>query len=323
MQASSSEPAPAFRRVAVMGAGAVGCFYGAMLARAGHAVTLIGRPAAVTAMRRDGLALEMDGRLEHWPVRASDDAAALRDADLVLCCVKSGDTESAALQMASHLRPGALVMSLQNGIDNASTLARLLPCRVLPAAVYVAVAMAGPGHVRHFGRGELAIGALPGGTQTSVPEWPTLQAVVDFFAGALVPVRIVPDVALELWAKLLVNCAYNAISALTQLPYARLAGVPEIRALQEQVVQEVIAVAAASGVSLDPEASREAVARIAISMPQQLSSTAQDLARRKPSEIDHLNGSIVRRGRELGVPTPANQALYALVKLAETDDDAA
>ena len=306
-----------------MGAGAVGCFYGAMLARAGRAVTLIGRPAAVAAMQRDGLALEMGGRTEHLAVQASEDAAALNGADLVLCCVKSGDTESAALQMAPHLRPDALVMSLQNGVDNAATLARLLPCRVLPAAVYVAVAMAGPGHVRHFGRGELAIGALPGGTQTSVPEWPTLQAVVDYFAGALVPVRIVPDVAVELWAKLLVNCAYNAISALAQLPYARLAAVPEIRTLQEQVVQEVIAVAAASGVLLSPEASREAVARIAVSMPQQLSSTAQDLARRKPSEIDHLNGSIVRRGRELGVPTPANQVLYALVKLAETDDDAA
>ena len=306
-----------------MGAGAVGCFYGAMLARAGHAVTLVGRPAAVAAMQRDGLALEMHGRLEHLPVQASEDADALKSADLVLCCVKSGDSESAALQMAPHLRPDALVMSLQNGVDNAATLAKLLPCRVLPAAVYVAVAMAGPGHVRHFGRGELAIGALPGGTQSSVPEWPTLQAVVDFFAGALVPVRIVPDVAVELWAKLLVNCAYNAISALAQLPYARLAAVPEIRELQEQVVQEVIAVAAASGVFLSPEDSREAVARIALSMPQQLSSTAQDLARRKPSEIDHLNGAIVRRGRDLGVPTPANQALHALVKLAETDDDAA
>jgi 2-dehydropantoate 2-reductase len=323
MRASSSDPVPAFRRVAVMGAGAVGCFYGAMLARAGHAVTLIGRPAAVQAMQRDGLALEMAGRIEHLAVQASEDAAALHDADLVLCCVKSGDTESAARQMAPHLRPGALLMSLQNGVDNASTLARLLPCRVLPAAVYVAVARAGPCRVRHFCRGELAIGALPGGTQSSIPEWPTLEAVVDYFASALVPVRIVPDVAAELWAKLLVNCAYNAISALTQLPYARLAAVPEIVALQQQVVQEVIAVAGASGVKLDPQASREAVARIAVSMPQQLSSTAQDLARRRLSEIDHLNGSIVKRGRELGVPTPANQALYALVKLAETDDDAA
>jgi 2-dehydropantoate 2-reductase len=309
---------PVFRKVAVMGAGAVGSFYGAMLARAGHAVTLIGRPAHVQAIQRDGLLLEMGGQRQAVPIDASSDPAALAGADLVLCCVKSGDTEAAARQMAPHLQPGALLMSLQNGVDNAATLARHLPCRVVPTVVYVAVALGGPGVVRHFGRGDLAIGALPGGTQSSVPEWPTLQALVDFFAAAQVPVRIVPDVAVELWAKLLVNCAYNAISALAQMPYARLAALAEIRALQHDIVQEVIAVAAASGVSLPLQASLDAVSKIAEAMPQQLSSTAQDMARQKPSEIDHLNGFIARRGRELGVPTPVNQTLHALVKLVES-----
>jgi 2-dehydropantoate 2-reductase len=149
-----------------------------------------------------------------------------------------------------------------------------------------------------------------------------LQAVVDFFAGAQVPVRIVPDVAVELWAKLLVNCAYNAISALAQMPYARLAARDDIRALQHDIVHEVIAVAAASGVSLPLQGSLDAVARIAQGMPQQLSSTAQDMARRKPSEIDHLNGFVARRGAELGVPVPVNQTLHALVKLVESGYDA-
>jgi 2-dehydropantoate 2-reductase len=313
-----ANPAPVFRKVAVMGAGAVGSFYGAVLARAGHAVTLIGRPAHVQAIQRDGLLLEMGGKRLAVPVAASSDPAALAGADLVLCCVKSGDTEAAAQQMAPHLQPGALLMSLQNGVDNAATLARHLRCRVVPTVVYVAVALGGPGVVRHFGRGDLAIGALPGGTQSSVPEWPTLQALVDFFATAQVPVRIVPDVAVELWAKLLVNCAYNAISALAQMPYARLAALAEIRALQLDIVQEVIAVAAASGVALPLQASLDAVGKIAEGMPQQLSSTAQDMARHKPSEIDHLNGFIARRGRELGVPAPVNQTLHALVKLVES-----
>ncbi|MCU0964882.1 MAG: ketopantoate reductase family protein [Burkholderiaceae bacterium] len=312
---------PVFRKVAVMGAGAVGSFYGAMLARAGHAVTLIGRPAHVQAIQRDGLQLEMGGQRHAVRLDASSDPAALAGADLVLCCVKSGDTEAAALQMAPHLGPAALLMSLQNGVDNAATLARHVPCRVVPAVVYVAVALGGPGVVRHFGRGDLAIGAMPGGTQSSVPEWPTLQAVVDFFAGAQVPVRIVPDVAVELWAKLLVNCAYNAISALAQMPYARLAARADIRALQDDIVHEVIAVAAASGVTLPLQASLDAVAKIAVAMPQQLSSTAQDMARRKPSEIDHLNGFIARRGAELGVPTPVNRTLQALVKLVESGYD--
>ena len=314
----SSNAAPLFRKVAVMGAGAVGSFYGAMLARAGHAVTLIGRPAHVQAIRRDGLKLEMGGQVHSVQLDASSDPAALAGADLVLCCVKSGDTEAAALQMAPQLGAGTLLMSLQNGVDNAATLARHVRCRVVPTVVYVAVALGAPGVVRHFGRGDLAIGALPGGTQSSVPEWPTLQAVVDFFASAQVPVRIVPDVAVELWAKLLVNCAYNAISALAQMPYARLAALADIRALQQDIVHEVIAVAAASGVSLPLQPSLDAVARIAAGMPQQLSSTAQDMARRKPSEIDHLNGFIARRGRELGVPAPVNKTLHALVKLVES-----
>jgi 2-dehydropantoate 2-reductase len=317
-----SNAAPVFRKVAVMGAGAVGSFYGAMLARAGPAVTLIGREAHVLAIQRDGLQLETGGQRHSVPVDASIDPAAVAGADLVLCCVKSGDTEAAALQMAPHLGSSTLLMSLQNGVDNAATLARHVPCQVVPTVVYVAVALGGPGVVRHFGRGDLAIGAMPGGTQSSVPEWPTLQTLVDFFAGAQVPVRIVPDVAVELWAKLLVNCAYNAISALAQMPYARLAAQQDIRALQQDIVHEVIAVAAACGVSLPLQGSLDAVARIAVAMPQQLSSTAQDMARRKPSEIDHLNGFVARRGRELGVPTPVNQTLHALVKLVESGYEA-
>jgi 2-dehydropantoate 2-reductase len=314
----SAKSPPPLHKVAVMGAGAVGSFYGAMLARAGHRVTLIGRPAHVLAIQRDGLQLEMGQQLHTVRVEASSDPSAVAGADLVLCCVKSGDTEDAARQMAPHLGPATLLMSLQNGVGNAETLARLLPCRVIPAVVYVAVALGGPGRVCHFGRGDLAIGAMPGGTQSSVPEWPTLQALVDLFAGAQVPVRIVPDVAVELWAKLLVNCAYNAISGLAQMPYARLAEQADIRAVQDDIVREVIAVAAASGVTLPLDASLDAVRRIAVGMPQQLSSTAQDMARRKPSEIDHLNGYIARRGLELGVPTPVNRTLYALVKLVES-----
>lgn len=301
-----------------MGAGAVGSFYGAMLARAGHAVTLVGRPAHVQAIQREGLRLEMAQQTHTVQLQASSDPAAIGGADLVLCCVKSGDTEAAARQMAPHLKASTLLMSLQNGVDNAQTLAQLLPCRVVPAVVYVAVALGGPGVVRHFGRGDLAIGAMPGGTASSVPEWPTLQTLVDFFAGAMVPVRIVPYVAVELWAKLLVNCAYNAISALAQMPYAKLVARQDIVELQHDIVREVIAVAAAAGVTLPLDDSLQAVARIAAGMPQQLSSTAQDVARKKPSEIDHLNGYIARRGGELGVPTPVNRTLHALVKLVES-----
>jgi 2-dehydropantoate 2-reductase len=144
-----------------------------------------------------------------------------------------------------------------------------------------------------------------------------LQELVDLFASANVPVRISADVMAELWSKLMVNCAYNAISGIAQATYAQLAALPSVRELQHAVVGEVVALAAAEGVELPLAPATRTMEAIAAAMPGQLSSTAQDMARRKPSEIEHLNGFVVRRGRELGVPTPANQALYALVKLVE------
>jgi 2-dehydropantoate 2-reductase len=174
-----------------------------------------------------------------------------------------------------------------------------------------------PGVVKHFGRGDLVIGPLDSSQASDAALAQRLQAVVDAFATADVPVKISPDVMAELWSKLMVNCAYNAISGLAQLPYGVMAGVPDVVELQRAVVREVVAVANADGVKLDLDVSLQAMARIASAMPAQFSSTAQDMARGKRSEIDHLNGTVARRGVALGVPTPVNQALYALVKLVE------
>ncbi len=306
---------PRFKTVAVVGAGAVGSYFGAMLSRVGHAVTLIGRAAHVEAIERDGLQLNMAGRVESIRVAASSELSAVRGADLVLFCVKSTDTESVAQQIAPYLTPQALILSLQNGVDNAAVIARQLPQPVIPAVVYVATAMTAPGCVAHHGRGDLVIGAIKP-QRLSEPDQ-TLQQLVDLFATAQVPVRVSDDVMAELWAKLLVNCAYNAISGLSQMHYGKMAELAEIRATQAAVVREVIAVASADGVSLSEPASLQAVTNIAVAMAGQRSSTAQDMARHKPSEIDHLNGFIVRRGLELGVPTPVNQTLHALVKLVE------
>jgi 2-dehydropantoate 2-reductase len=314
---------PPFRSIAVVGAGAVGGFFAALLARAGHAITLVARPAQVEAIRRDGLRLEMAGKTESITVGASTDAASVRDADLVLVGVKSTDTEAVAREIAPHLAPGAIVLSLQNGVENAPTLARHVPGLVVPAVVYVATSAPEPGLVRHHGRGDLVIGALQGGVLRDTAIARRLQDLVDLFASAQVPVRISPDVMAELWSKLMVNCAYNAVSGIAQATYAQLAALPAVRELQHAVVAEVAALAAAEGVDLALAPSLQAMEKIALAMPDQYSSTAQDMARRKPSEIEHLNGFVVRRGRELGVATPANQALYALVRLIEAGHGAA
>ena len=297
-------------RVAVLGAGAVGCYFGGMLARAGHAVTLIGRPVHVEAFRQSGLRFEGLKFDERIPVAASTSVDAVRGAELVLFCVKSTDTDEAATGMAPFLDADALVVNLQNGVDNAERIQARVAQRVIPAVVYVATEMAGPGHLKHHGRGDLVIGSLG----EAAPD--TLARVKQCFDTAGVPVAISDNVAGELWLKLVANCAYNALSAISQLPYGvmiRGAGVPET---MRDVAEEALAVAKASGVRM-PQDMLERVYGIAKAMPTQYSSTAQDLARGKATEIDHLNGYVVRRGEALGVPTPANRALWALVKLLE------
>jgi 2-dehydropantoate 2-reductase len=299
-------------KVGVMGTGAVGGYYGGLLARAGVPVVFVGRSAQVALLRHGGLRLQTRAFDERVPVQAGDDPAVLAGCPLVLCCVKSGGTETAAEQMAPHLQAGTVVLSLQNGVDNAERLARRLPqARVVAAVVYVAAEMPAPDHVRHHGRGELVLARWPAAPGRATPD-----DVSALFARAGVPVELADDVAAALWSKLVLNCAYNAVSAITRLPYGRLVHGEEMERVMRDVVGECQAVARASGVALpDPW---PAVERIAATMPAQLSSTAQDLMRGKPSEIDHLNGFVVRRGEALGVSTPTNRVLLALVKLLES-----
>ena len=301
-------------RIAVMGSGAVGCYYGGMLARAGARVTLIARPQHVEAIARRGLHFESLEFDEHVPVDASTDVGAAKDAQWVLFAVKSGDTEEAARQLGTIIDPKAIVIGLQNGVDNFDRMRKHLPSRVLPAVVYVAVAMAGAGHVRHTGRGDLIVGNWSGRRDFSPQE---LDTVADTLERAGVPCRVSDNVEGELWLKLLMNCAYNAISALGRSQYKRMAASAEVQDVMRAVVAEVLAVAEASGVRMPAGDLVGATLKLAGSMPEATSSTAQDLARGKPSEVDHLNGLVYRKGRDLGVPAPVNQTLHALVKLLE------
>ena len=290
-----------------MGAGSVGCYFGALLARAGHTVTLIGRQAHVQAITAHGLRLQSATLDEHVRLSASTEAKAVAGADVVLLCVKSTDTETAARQIQPHLAPGALVLTLQNGVDNDERVRAVLgPAQPVAAAVvYVATAMAGPGHVRHFGRGDLLIAPSP-----------ISERLARELGAAGVPTQVSANVRGALWAKLVINCAYNALSAITQRPYGWLVQQDGASAVIADLVAECLAVAQADGVRLDGDI-HAGVRDIAQSMPAQLSSTAQDLARGRPSEIEHLNGYVVRRGAALGVATPVNQALLVLVRMAE------
>ncbi|HUR90121.1 MAG TPA: 2-dehydropantoate 2-reductase [Ramlibacter sp.] len=293
-------------KVAVMGAGAVGCYFGGMLARAGHDVTLIARPQHVEAINRDGLRMDTKTFDEHVRLKASSDPAAIKGAQLVLFCVKSGDTEAAGMQIKPYIGTEAVVLCLQNGCDNDQRLRTVLTePEVAAAVVYVGTEMLGAGHVKHHGRGELVIDPV-----RNIPD------LARAFEAAGIPTQVSDNVRGQLWLKLILNCAYNAISAIARKPYGETVPGVGVKDVMRDVVDEALAVAKAEGVNVPGDVDA-AVRRIVETIPQQYSSTAQDIIRGKPTEIDYLNGHIVRRGKELGVKTPANQALWAMVKLIE------
>ncbi len=316
---TSSTPWP---RIAVVGAGAVGCYFGGKLVRAGCPVTFVGRPgpqSSVLALSREGLYFDGVEFQEKLRVEASTDVSSVSAADVVLICVKTIDTASVAASLAPHLRPEAIIVSLQNGVENASVIRQALRDAgrsplpvVLPSVVYVAAAMIAPGHLKHSGRGDLVIG--PGRDASLVP---VIERIAQLFTRANVPCRISDNIDAELWTKLIWNCAGNAVSALGRATYALAGSLESVRQVMAAAAGEVGAVAQASGISLPVSDLMALGLKLAASLGPATSSTAQDIERGRPTEIDSLNGFITRRGAELGIPTPVNQTLWALVKLRE------
>ena len=307
------------RRVAVVGAGAVGGYFGAMLARAGHAVTLIGRPAHVEAIgrarpaARQGRARRVDpggGEQRHRRGPRRRPRPLLREVD------RHRGRRRADRAAPRRRRAGAEPAERRR---ECRAIARRVAPTVVPAVVYVATAMPAPGigealrprRPRHRPARRRGGRAIPRSARAS-------QELAAFFAAAGVPVQVSANVMAELWSKLLVNCAYNAISGPGPgAATARSPRRPRSASCNARWSPRSSPSPPAEGIDLPLAPALEAMTRIAAAMPAQLSSTAQDMAKGKPSEIEHLNGFVARRGRALGIATPANQALYALVKLVE------
>ena len=301
-------------RIAVVGAGAVGGYFGGMLARSGAPVVMVGRQAFAEAVRKNGLLLDTLQFKETVRVDASTELEAVRGAEIILFCVKTTDTESTARALNPLLSSSATVVSLQNGVDNAEKI-RAAGIDALSAVVYVAASVPEPAHVKHVGRGDLVIG----------PRNARTEKFAALFEKARVACRISDNIDGELWTKLIWNCALNAISALGRARYGQIAASEDARKVVETVVNEVLAVARAARIQLPgvetPQDGLAGALKIATQMSGAISSTGQDLMRGKRTEIDSLNGYISRRGAELGVPTPVNHALYTLVKLAEESNE--
>jgi 2-dehydropantoate 2-reductase len=300
-----------------MGAGAVGSYFGGMLARAGARATLIGRPTHVEAIRRDGLLLDTVTFKEHVAINASTDPAEVRDAQFILFSVKTLNAESAARAIAQHLSPDAIVISLQNGVDNVARIRAASGIDALPAVVYVAAALPEPGHVKHSGRGEWIVGEYMSAAARSAAPHSRSERVAEMCAAAGVPCHISKNIEVDQWTKMVMNCAGNAVTAIAQTSFAHVARNLDTREVLRTIINECVAVARAAGVALPDIDWTEKGLKNAETLGEATSSTAHDIARGKPTEIDSLNGYIVRRGKELGVPTSVNLTLFALIKLIE------
>jgi 2-dehydropantoate 2-reductase len=296
-------------RITVLGAGAVGCYFGGMLARAGLPVTLLRRaqPGATAGPATPGsLHIDSINFQESVNVAWAAVPAGLREADLVLFCVKTLDNETAAQQIAPYVKAGAVVVSLQNGVDNAERIRAASGIEVVPAVVYVAASMPAADRVKHVGRGDLVVGNSA-----------AAQRVAQVFEGAGVKCRVSDNIPADLWIKLTMNCAGNAVTALGRASYGRAARHADARGVIAAAAAECVAVGRAAGVRLPDTDLVAAGLQLAQNLGDATSSTAQDIARGKRTEIDSLNGYVARRGAELGVPTPVNSTLCALVKLLE------
>jgi 2-dehydropantoate 2-reductase len=307
-------------KVCVLGAGALGSTIGGLLAEAGSEVWLVTRAAHAEAVNRHGLVLVDSLRERTVRLRACTDPAQVGPVDLVIVLVKSYDTAAAMATARPLLGPDTVVLSLQNGLGHEEILAKAAGrARLLAGKTYVGGVLLEPGRVRVGVNGkETVLGELDGA------DTPRLRRIATLFEAAGLRAVVSHDILSVIWDKLLVNVATGALSGVTRLPYGALYAVPEVEACAVAAVAEAMAVAAAHNITLATREPRDAWVKAAEGLPPEFrASMLQSLERGAPTEIDYINGAVVRWGGERGVPTPVNQALVACIKGIEAGRRAA
>lgn len=303
-------------KIAVLGAGALGCAMGSCLSEAGHEVWLINRRAEhVDAMNRQGLTVRENGADRQVRVHAARHADAIAAqtgaVDLVVVLVKSFHTREAIASATAIVGPQTVVLSLQNGLGHEEVLAEVVGReKVLAGKTYAGGVLLGPGHIMRSTQGkETYIGELEGAISARA------QQIADVFNAAGLLTHISDNIMGTMWEKLLVNVATGALSGITGLTYGDLYQVPEVKACALAAVQEAIDVARASGIRLSVSDPEQPWIKAAAGLPAQFkASMLQSLEKGSITEVDYVNGAVVRWGAQCGVPTPVNRTLVACLK---------
>lgn len=297
-------------RLVVLGAGGVGGYFGARLARAGDAVTFVARGSHLDAIRRGGLRIRSTIEGEYTvAVTAVEDVTGLPPADAVLLCVKAFDTEAALEGIRSVVGKDTVVLSLQNGVDSAERIDAVLgPGHAVGGAAYVFAAIEEPGVIGHRFAGRVALGELDGTPR------PRSERLRDAFARAGVPVELSSEIRRVLWEKYLLICAQAGMTAVTRCPTGILRAIPETWRMYRVIVDELAALAKAAGIALGADTVDRIMAVAAGLAPDTSSSLHHDLLAGRRLELDALHGYAVRLGERLGVPLPTVFAVYAALK---------
>jgi 2-dehydropantoate 2-reductase len=298
-------------RIAVMAAGAVGGYFGARMAAAGHDVTFIARGAHRDAIHRDGLKIESAlGNLHLKQVNVTDDPKQIGPVDVVLFAVKLWDTETAGQQTRPLVGSNTRVITLQNGVDSVERLAPILgDDATIAGATYVVTTIAKPGVIRHTG----ATAKIQCGRLDRRPD-PVLTSYVEQLRAANIDIVQMDHMLVDLWKKFVLLSGTSGITASTRQPLGLIRDDPDMRALLYKLMHETIAVGRAAGVDFPPDFAGDLDRSIAAFPPTMKASMANDLDAAKPLELDWLAGKVVALGRKYAIPTPAQEAVYTILK---------
>ena len=301
-------------RFVIIGPGALGSVFGAILSRGGHDVTLLGRRSPhLQALREQGLRLEAsDGTNNRVMIAATDDPAVVNQAETVIVLVKAGDTVPAMANIRPYIRADQIILTLQNGIGNAEQIRSTLGAgpRVLVGVTSQAATRLGPGAIRHAGEGQTLIGVLDKRDSTAATDLARL------FTQSGLPSASVPDIEHWVWRKLAINAAIDGLTAVGGFENGMIASDAPLLDAAEVIAEEVAHVARGRGIELGDM--RRAILDTAMVTASNRSSMLQDLEARRPTEVDAIHGAVLAAGRETGIATPATQVIAALIRAKET-----
>lgn len=301
-------------KIGIIGTGAVGGYFGAKLFKTGFEIVFIGTKKSTETIKETGFFIKSpDGDIEIKEPNISSSYKSIEDCDLILVCTKAYNTKEIAEGIKDFLGSKAIVLSLQNGVENEEILSSVLGKeKIIPASIYLSAAAEKPGLINHAGSGRIILGEF------SKEETERIKKIKEIFDKANIPTKISPNLFHDMWKKLIVNSAYNGMTAVIGTPLTKINEVTEAKQLYFDILKEGQNVAKAEGI----EISDSEVEKLFSMLEQPVfinfkSSTLQDFEKRKPLEIDAIQGSLIKIGQKHNIKTPLNKTIYALLKLKE------